>query len=84
MVFKKSRLLEIEEAVVCKRGNMKKKPTPDKTEVKILTTRVPKVLMERIKAFCNENEMTIQDFVTDAIIEKLEFVHKERRKKHRL
>lgn len=84
MVFKKSRLLEIEEAVVGKRGNMKKKPTPDKTEVKILTTRVPKVLMERIKAFCNENEMTIQDFVTDAIIEKLEFVHKERRKKHRL
>jgi hypothetical protein len=50
----------------------------------MLTTSVPKVLMERVKAFCNENEMTIQDFVTDAIIEKLAFVHKERRKKLRL
>jgi len=63
---------------------MKKKPTPNKTEVQMLTTRVPKVLMERVKAFCNETEMTIQDFVTDAIIEKLELVHKERRKKLRL
>jgi hypothetical protein len=63
---------------------MKKKPTPNKTEVKMFTTRVPKVLMERVKAFSNENEMTIQDFVTDAIIEKLELVHKERRKKLRL
>ena len=63
---------------------MKKKPTPNKTEVKMLTTRVPKVLIERVKAFCNENEMTIQDFVTDAIIEKLELVHKERRKMLRL
>ena len=63
---------------------MKKKPTPNKTEGEMLTTRVPKVLMERVKAFCNENEMTIQDFVTDGIIEKLEVVHKERRKKLRL
>ena len=63
---------------------MKKKPTPNETEVKMLTTRVPKVLIERVKAFCNENEMTIQDFVTDAIIEKLELVYKERRKKLRL
>ncbi len=63
---------------------MKKKPTLNKTEVKMLTTRVPEVLIERVKAFCNENEMTIQDFVSDAIIEKLELVHKERRKKPRL
>ena len=63
---------------------MKKKPTPNKTEVKMLTTRVPEVLIERLKAFCNENEITIQDFVSDAIIEKLELVHKERRKKPRL
>ena len=63
---------------------MKKKLTPNKTEVKMLTTRVPKVLIERVKTFCNDDEMTIQDFVTDAIIEKLELVHKERRKKLRL
>ena len=63
---------------------MKKKPTPNKTEVKMLTTRVPKVLIERVKTFCNDDEMTIQDFVTDAIIEKLELVHKEKKKKLRL
>ena len=63
---------------------MKEKPIPNKTEVKMLTTKVPKVLMERVKAFCNENEITIQNFVTDAIIEKLELVYKERRKKRRL
>ncbi len=63
---------------------MKKNPFPDNTEIKMLTTRVPKVLIERVKAFCDENEMTIQDFVTDAIIEKLELVYKERRKKLRL
>ena len=63
---------------------MKKKPTPNKTEVKMLTTRVPKVLIERVKTFCAENEMTIQDFVSDAIIEKLALVYKERRKKPRL
>ena len=63
---------------------MKKNPFPDNTEIRMLTTRVPKVLIERVKAFCNENEITIQDFVNDALIEKLELVHKERRKKARL
>jgi len=80
----KNRLPKIEDVVAGKGRNMKKKPTSNETEVKMLTTRVPKVLIERVKVFCNENEMTIQDFMTDAIIEKLERVHKERRKKLRL
>ena len=80
----KNRLPKIEDVVAGKGRNMKKKPSPNETEVKMLTTRVPKVLIERVKAFCSENEMTIQDFMTDAIIEKLERVHKERRKKLRL
>jgi hypothetical protein len=33
---------------------------------------------------CAEKEMAIRDFVTDAIIEKLELANKERRKKSRL
>ena len=41
-------------------------------------------LINRINAFCVEQELTIQDFVTDAIIEKLNLVYKERRKKGRL
>jgi predicted DNA binding CopG/RHH family protein len=80
----KNRLPKIEDVEAGKGRNMKKKPTPNETEVKMLTTRVPKVLIKRVKTFCSENEMTIQDFVTDAIIEKLERVYKERRKKLRL
>ena len=64
--------------------NMKKKPNTEKSESKILNTVIPEGLIERIKAFCAEKEMTIQDFVTDAIIEKLELAYKERRKKPRL
>jgi NRPS condensation-like uncharacterized protein len=63
---------------------LKNKPTPEKTETKQLNITLPEELMERVKTFCDENEMTIQDFVTDAIIEKLDLVYKERRKRPRL
>ena len=41
-------------------------------------------LIKRINVFCAEQELTVQDFVTDAIIEKIELANKERRKKSRL
>ena len=64
---------------------MESKPTtPEKTETKMLNTRIQKGLIKRVKVFCAEKEITIQDFVTDAIIDKLELAHKERRKKPRL
>ena len=63
---------------------MKKKPTPEETETEMLNTVLPQDLIKRIEVFCAEQEMTIQDFVTDAIIDKLALVHKERRKKPRL
>ena len=63
---------------------MKKKPIPEKIETKILEIMLPKELIRRVDALCAEKEMTIQDFVTDAIIEKLELANKERRKKSRL
>ncbi len=63
---------------------MKKKPTPEEIETEMLNTGLPKNLIKRVKIFCDENEMTIQDFVTDAIIDKLTLVHRERRKKPRL
>ena len=50
----------------------------------MLNTRLPKNLIKRVKNFCDENEITIQDFVTDAILDKLALVHKERRKRSRL
>jgi hypothetical protein len=63
---------------------MKKNPIPEKTETEMLSNGLPKDLIKRVKIFCAEKEMTIQDFVTDAIIEKLELAHKERRKRTRL
>lgn len=56
----------------------------EKTETKMLNTRIQKGLIKRVKVFCAEKEINIQDFVTDAVIEKLELAHKERRKKPRL
>ena len=55
-----------------------------KAENEIIKTGLPKKLIKRIVVFCDNKEMSIQDFVSDAIIEKLELVHKERRKKQRL
>jgi hypothetical protein len=43
-----------------------------------------KDLIKRINTFCTEQEITIHEFVTDAIIEKLNLVYKERRKKGRM
>ncbi|MBW2573742.1 MAG: hypothetical protein JRE61_15850 [Deltaproteobacteria bacterium] len=63
---------------------MEKKPTPEKTETKELNIMLPEELIKRIYLLCDERGMTIQEFVTDAIIEKLQLAHKERRKKGRL
>ena len=63
---------------------MEKKPTPEKADAKELNIMLPEELIKRIYLFCDERDMTIQDFVTDAIIEKLNLVYKERRKKVRL
>ena len=63
---------------------MKKKPTQKKTETEMLNTEMPKGLLKRVKIFCDDSKITIQDFVTDAVIEKLALVYKERRKKSRL
>ena len=63
---------------------MKKNPTPEETETEMLNTGLPKGLIKRVKNFCDESKITIQDFVTDAIIDKLALVNKERRKRPRL
>ena len=56
----------------------------EKTETKLLSIMLPEELMERIQTYCDERDMAVNDFVTDAIIEKLNLVYKERRKKQRL
>ena len=63
---------------------MKNKPTSDKTKTKLLNIMLPEELINRVNAICADKDMSIQEFVNDAIIEKLERVYKEKRKKIRL
>ena len=63
---------------------MEKKTATENSETHMLNIRLQKELIKRVKAFCAEKEITVQDFVTDAVIEKLGLVYKERRKKSRL
>jgi hypothetical protein len=56
----------------------------EKTETKLLDIMLPEELMERVQTLCSERDMTVKEFVTDAIIEKLKLAYKERRKKQRL
>jgi hypothetical protein len=57
---------------------------PKRTKTKPINIMLQEDLVNRINAYCSEQDITIHEFVTDAIIEKLELVHKERRKKDRL
>jgi hypothetical protein len=63
---------------------MVKNPEDAIDENKMINILLPVDLFKRVKASCVENESSIQEFVTDAIIEKLELSHKERRRKLRL
>ena len=63
---------------------MENKPKPETAKTKPINIMLPEELLERVNAFCAERELTIQDFVTDAVIEKLQLAHKERRTKVRL
>jgi hypothetical protein len=56
----------------------------EKVKTQLLNIVFPEELINRVIAVCADQDMTIQEFVTDAIIEKLELVYKERRKKGRL
>jgi regulator of PEP synthase PpsR (kinase-PPPase family) len=66
------------------RSIMENKPPAEKTETKLIDIMLPEELMERVQAFCAEKDMTMHEFVNDAIIEKLELAYKEKRKKRRL
>ena len=63
---------------------MEKKPACYKSQEKILNILLPEELINRVNVVCSDKNMTIQEFVTDAIIEKLEFAYKEKRIKPRL
>ena len=45
---------------------------------------IPDALLDRVQAFCEKRQIDPQEFIIDAITEKLERAHRERRKKPRL
>ncbi|PQP32905.1 hypothetical protein C6A36_02030 [Desulfobacteraceae bacterium SEEP-SAG10] len=62
---------------------MENKP-PEKNETNQLNIMLPEELFERVQTLCADKDITIQEFVADAIIEKLNLVYKDRRKRSRL
>ena len=63
---------------------MEKKPKSQIAKTKPMNIMLQEELINRVNAVCADQNLTIQEFVTDAIIEKLELVYKERRTKGRL
>jgi hypothetical protein len=49
-----------------------------------ICTDIPKALYNRVEDYCKSRGMTSNEFIFDAISEKLSSVHRERRRKPRL
>ncbi len=45
---------------------------------------IPESLLSRVHSYCNKRNITIEEFIRDALSEKLEMAHKERRRKQRV
>ena len=62
---------------------MEKKPSK-KIKTKTINIVLPVELIDRVNIICADREISIQEFLSDAIIEKLELIYKDRRKRPRL
>jgi len=56
----------------------------EKTEKRLLNIMLPVELIQRVNAVCADKDITIQEFVADAILDRLELVYKDRRRRQRL
>lgn len=56
------------------------KTTPDIA----LEIKMSKTLVDRVQNHCRKHNITIDDFMLDAVTAKLQLVNKERRKRQRL
>ncbi len=45
---------------------------------------LPQSLVARVHNYCNKRNITFQEFIRDALSEKLEMAHRERRRKQRV
>lgn len=49
-----------------------------------MKVEIPEALAQRVQTYCKKHKIDVQAFVFDAIIEKLENVHREKRKRQRI
>jgi hypothetical protein len=53
-------------------------------ELEAMQVEIPDALALRIEAFCEKNEIPVQEFIFDAIVEKLKRSNEEKRKRPRM
>ena len=58
--------------------------TPGKADKSTVCIHIPKALLDRVENFCESNNLSPEEFILDAVSEKLTAVHRERRRKQRL
>lgn len=63
---------------------MNNKLTDESSETKSLEIKMPQGLLKRVNTHCEKISIAVDEFILDAIAEKLELAYKERRRKHRL
>ena len=61
-----------------------RRPETPTTSIPRVRIDIPQSLMSRVHNHCNKRNITIQEFIRDALSEKLEMAHKERRRKQRV
>jgi hypothetical protein len=56
----------------------------DTADSEMVTVEIPKVLYDRVEVYCNDRNITPDEFFMDAIGEKLQRSYSEKRKRPRL
>jgi hypothetical protein len=54
------------------------------SETQTLQIKIRQELLKRVNTHCEKISIAVDEFILDAIAEKLELAYKERRRKHRL
>lgn len=60
------------------------KKTIEKTDSETVAVNIPKGLFDRMRVYCDEKNITTDEFLIDAIGEQLQRSYKEKRRRPRL
>jgi hypothetical protein len=53
-------------------------------DIQCIQVDIPQSLMSRVENYCRKRNITTREFICDALSEKLQMAHKERRRKQRV